>query len=76
MGYFPATIMFVVGLISLAVLIPVTAELSPEIQNTMGNTVMLMIGAMIVTILMVSIVMYWRLSQADDNYTPPEAYDY
>jgi len=76
MSYYAATIMFVVGLISFAVLFPIAGELMPGITNTMGSGVALMIGSMMVIIVAVGIWMYVTMSQANDNYLPPGAYDY
>jgi hypothetical protein len=76
MSYYAATVMFVVGLISLVVLLPVANELLPGITNTMGGTVGIMLGSMILILIASAIVMYVQMSQADDNYLPPGAYDY
>lgn len=76
MSYYAATVMFLVGLISLVVLLPIAQELLPGITNTMGGTVGLMIGSMILILVASAIVMYVQMSQADDNYLPPGSYDY
>lgn len=76
MSFHNATIMFVVGLIAFAVLFPVAGEIIVPIQNTMGGTVAGMIGAMLVIIMVTAIILYYRMSIMDDNYLPPEAYDY
>jgi len=76
MSYYAATIMFVVGLISFAVLFPVAGAILPSITNTMGGTVGVMIGSMMVVLVASGIIMYVKMSQADDNYLPPGSYDY
>lgn len=76
MSYYKATIMFVAGLISFAVLFPVATGLLPTISNTMGSTVVTMIGGMLVIIVAAGIFMYYKLATTDDYYLPPDAYDY
>jgi len=76
MSYYNATVMFVVGLISFAVLFPVATQILPFISNTMGRTVTTMVGAMLVIIVAAGMIMYYKLSTADDYYLPPGAYDY
>ena len=76
MSYYKATIMFVVGLISFAVLFPVATQILPSISNTMGSTVVSMIGAMLVIIVASGIFMYYKMSTTDDAYLPPGSYDY
>jgi len=76
MSYYKATIMFVVGLISFAVLLPVATTILPFITNTMGGTVTTMVGAMMVVIIVTGIFLYYKLSTTNDEYLPPGAYDY
>jgi heme/copper-type cytochrome/quinol oxidase subunit 2 len=68
MGFLEATILFVTGLIAFAVLLPVGVELIPDMQNTMGSTVTLLISAMFVIILVAAFVIYVRQSQEPDRY--------
>jgi ABC-type Na+ efflux pump permease subunit len=68
MGFLEATILFVTGLIAFAVLLPVGVELIPDMQNTMGSTVTLLISAMFVIILVAAFIIYVRQSQEPDRY--------
>jgi len=68
MGWFEATILFVAGLITFMVILPVAVELLPGIGDTMGGTVVTMISAMFVIILAAGIMMYVRQSQEPDQY--------
>ena len=68
MGWFEASILFVAGLITFMVILPVAVELLPGIGDTMGNTVVVMISAMFVMILVAAFVLYVRQSQEPDQY--------
>jgi len=68
MGWFEATIVFVLGLITYAVILPVGVGLLPDIKSTMGNTVVIMISAMFVMILVVAFLLYVKQSQEPDSF--------
>ena len=64
--------MFVMGIISFVVLLPIAGELSPIISNTMGGVVTNMVGAMLLIVVVMAMIMYWRSSQSSGYYPPPE----
>ena len=68
MGWFNATIVFVLGLITFAVLLPVGVGLLPDIRASMGNTVVIMVSAMFVIILVIAFLLYVKQSQEPDSY--------
>lgn len=63
-----ATIVFVTGLIAFAVLLPVGIGLIPDIQDTMGSTVAMMVSTMFVLILVAAFMLYFRQSQEPDHF--------
>lgn len=68
MGFFEGTVLFLAGLITFMVILPVATALLPDIQNTMGGTVVTMISAMFVIILVVAFMIYARQSQQPDTF--------
>jgi len=68
MGWFEASILFVAGLITIAVILPVAAELIPAMKETMGNTVVLMVSMTFVIILAVAFILYIRQAREPDQY--------
>ena len=74
MNYLSATMAFIVGLICLGVLIPLAAELSPFMQNTMGGTVVSLVSAMLLLIVILGMIIYWRSVMGDNQ--PQQEYGY
>jgi len=68
MGWFEGSILFVVALITFAVILPVATALLPEIRSTLGDTVVTMISAMLVIILVSAFFVYIRQSQRPDDF--------
>lgn len=68
MGWFEATVIFVTGLIIFAVILPIGQALLPDMQDTMGSTVVLMVSTMFVVILVAIFYMYMKQSQEPDNF--------
>jgi len=68
MGWFEATILFFIGIVAFAVLLPVGIELLPSMRETMGSTVVTMVSAMFVIILVMAFLVYVRQSQQPDQY--------
>jgi len=68
MGYFGATVLFITGLITFMVILPVAQALLPTIQDTMGSTVVTMVSAMFVIILVIAFLLYTRQSQEPEHF--------
>jgi predicted histidine transporter YuiF (NhaC family) len=68
MSFFPASVIFLSGLIAFMVLLPVGIELIPGIEDTMGPTVGIMISAMFVIILVTGFMLYIKQAQEPDEY--------
>jgi len=68
MGWMEATIIFVTGLIIFAVMLPIGQALLPDMQNTMGSTVVLMVSSMFIIILVFIFYVYMQQSQGPNHF--------
>ena len=68
MGWFEASIALIVGVIALAVIVPVGNALLPSMKESMGGTIVTMVSAMFVVILVVMFILYVRQSQEPDTF--------
>ena len=68
MGWFEATLIFMVGMIAIAILIPAANELVPFISNSMGGTVAGLVSSMLIIIIAAAIMLYIRGSLGQENY--------
>lgn len=68
MGWFEATLVFILGIITFAVILPVAEGLLPFMRDTMGQTVVTMVSAMLIIILVLAFLIYVRQSQEPDSF--------
>jgi hypothetical protein len=68
MGWFEGALVFVTGLIVFAVILPVGQSLLPDMQDTMGPTVVVMVSTMFVLILVLIFFMFFKQSQEPDHF--------